>query len=194
MMRILIAALLVSLVAAQNCTSIFTSGNIKYMNPSISTFNFPQKSASLPASACGLPIQTSSCLYEEVFSCLVFDRSTNHFNPIDCKTAEKELKFPLCYGNLHFYADCDTFACCQSLNAAVLPYVKQQIGIPMDTSYYYFMQFYSQSGTSISCQSFSDGFATCVQNLNFYASSNWQTCNTFYNQFQTADAMAFNLF
>ena|SRR3990167_3211473 len=190
---ILIAIVLVSAVAAQNCTSIIHAGKSKNKNL-FPTAGFPEKTATLPPSACGLPAAAQVCEYQELFSCLSFSYETYLFSPVDCAAAQKADDFPICYGDVAFYSNCTTFSCCQDLNSGVLPYVKQHIGLPRDTSFYYYMQFYSPLGTSIGCQSFSEGYDTCIQRINFKGSSNWVPCDTFYRNFQSADAMAFDLF
>lgn len=190
----LAALVFANIALAQNCSSIFTAGERGMQRFPIK--GFPITSDVLPNSACGLPPQATSCVYSEAFSCLVYNKGI--FTPIDCQTALAADDFPLCYGEVQFYGNCRTFECCQNLNANILPYVKQQIGSrPLGTSYYYYMQFNSPGGGVINCQSFSEGFDTCTQHLNFAGSSNWETCTEFYNQFtaaQNSDDMAFNLF
>ena len=148
----------------------------------------------IPSTACANNgyILEATCVYEEHFSCLVFNRATGAFDAIDCREAERNKDFPLCYGQVQFYADCSTIECCTALNDAALPYAKQQFGPLGDVSYYYWMQFYSTGGAEVSCST--SGPTYCVQNLNFYGSSNWNTCNTLYENFRNADDMAFNLF
>ena len=194
MIKALFIALLATYVFAQNCSSIYSSGNPQYYY-SLSVSMLPSVSNQLPTSACANNgyVLEGSCTYEEYFSCLIF--ADNTFWPVDCKRAQEKGLFPICYGQVQFFADCETVECCQALNEAALPYVQQKFGTIYDTSYYYWMQFYASSlnGYEISCPS-TRGPIQCVQNLNFYASSNWETCNTFYKNFQNADAMAFNLF
>ena len=202
MLKAVFLVLFISCVLAQSCSTIYTVGNQRYQTPLVAPSLLPVFSGTLPPTACdNSSTAEGPCSYEEHFSCIKFDFSTQSFTPFDCKTAFNQQTGPLCTGQAQFKADCNTFDCCQELNHAALPWVLNNTYFYQITSiqYYYWMEFQSQGGTPISCQSFSDGYDTCVQNLNFFEDSSPINCRYIYENFViksagSADEMAFNLF